>query len=127
MELLGIVSFGIILLSMLFSIFLLLRPRHEEMFGLEKKWVAFGGIMVLFLATFLFYIAGFQANDVVQNYTIGGVKKTLTLNTMDLPGQTYYQFVNFATYFSFLFYIVCIIREASLLGAIRQNKRTNRS
>lgn len=125
MESIAMASFGIVILSLLFSIYLMLRPRHEEKFGLEKKWVCFGGIIVMLLATFVFYIAGYQDNNTVENFTLNGVTKTITTNRMDLPGQTYYLLINFAAIFSFFLYIICIVRETSLLGIVRQNKRNS--
>jgi hypothetical protein len=123
MNVFGVISLLVVVLCFFAVVVMLIRPREEKYFGIEKKWFYFGGLGVLWLATVFFYVAGYQPNNVVQNVIVNGVTKTYTIQTMDLPGSTYFDFVNWMFLLTSLFYIVGIIRESSFLGVYRENRR----
>lgn len=123
MNVFSIICLIIVVLAFLFSIFLMIRPRGEKFLNLDKKWICFGGLGILFLATIIFYVAGYQPNNVVQTLIVDGVPKTFVINTMDLPGGAYFNLVNYLFIFTALVYCVALIKESSILGTIRQNKR----
>ena len=79
---------------------------------------------LLVLSVVIFYVAGYQPNNVVQNFTLNGVTKTYVTRTMDLPGSTYFDFINWIFVFTFLSYCLTMIREFEITGTYRQNNRT---
>ena len=124
MNVFGEISLVVIILSFFFSVFLIMRPRGEKFLKLDKKWIAFGGLAVVLLAITIFYVAGFQTNNVVQTLTVNGVSKDFVVKTMDLPGGAYFDLAIYVCLFSSLVYIVAIIRELSLTGVHRENRRS---
>jgi len=119
----GFVSIALVVALFLFSVYLLMLPRGKPMWGFNKRWIGFGVFGLLILFAVLFYVAGFSSNNVMTTYTINGTQIPLLENTTDLPNPIYFQLVNYLTFIGCMFSLIAIVRETSIMGIQRENKR----